>query len=134
LYFPWFLRLFVNPKIVRAFVETPLPRLLGLSRMMFDWAYRHRSPEDDATIIYDKPMLQIHGTNDWLVPIRLTNPDVRIEGAGHLLSLTHHEEVNELIRHFLDDLSDADSESALADGFVCGPIYRSLPPPGGGLG
>jgi pimeloyl-ACP methyl ester carboxylesterase len=101
LYFPWLMKYFVNPKVVRAFVEMPLFRLTGLSRMMFDWAYRRRSPEGSGTKIFDKPMLHVHGTNDWLLPIRRTNPDIRIEGGGHLLVLTHPEEINEIIEYFV---------------------------------
>jgi pimeloyl-ACP methyl ester carboxylesterase len=98
---PWLLQCFVNPKIVRGFVEMPLFRLAGLSRMMFDWAYRRRLPEDNDREIFDKPVLHIHGTKDWLLPIRLTNPDIRIEGGGHLLSLSHHEKINNMIEQFI---------------------------------
>jgi hypothetical protein len=73
--------------------------------MMFDWAYRRRLPEECETVILDKPALQIHGTNDWLLPIQLTNPDIRIEGGGHLIGLTHSEKVNEMIAHFVEELS-----------------------------
>jgi pimeloyl-ACP methyl ester carboxylesterase len=100
------LQWFVNPKIVRAFVEMPLSRLAGLARMMFDWAYRRRLPEENESTIFDKPMLHIHGTNDWLLPIRLTNPDIRIEGGGHLLSLTHSEQINGMIARFVEELNE----------------------------
>jgi len=102
--FPWLLQCFINPKVVWAFVEMPLFRLAGLSRMMFDWAYRRRLPEENDMEIFDKPVLHIHGTNDWLLPIYLTNPDIRIEGGGHLLSLTHHEKINEMIEQFIIQL------------------------------
>ena len=102
--FPWLVRRFVEPHIIRAFVETPLFRFAGLARMMFDWAYRRRLPEDNEAVIFDKPTLHIHGTNDWLLPIRLTNPDIRIKGAGHLPVLTHPEEINEMITRFVEGL------------------------------
>ena len=103
--FPWLLQCFVHPKIVQAFVEMPLFRLAGLARMMFDWAYRSRQQEETGTNIFDKPILHIHGTNDWLLPIRLTNPDVRIEGGGHLLALTHAEQVNDMIEQVVNRLT-----------------------------
>ena len=103
--FPWLLQCIVNPKIVRAFVEVPLFRLSELSRMMFDWVYCRQSPEEGEAVIFDKPTLHIHGTNDWLLPIRRTNPDIRIEGGGHLLALTHPETINEIIVRFIEELS-----------------------------
>jgi len=74
--------------------------------MMFDWAYRRRLPEENEVTIFDQPTLQIHGTNDWLLPIRLTNPDIRIKGAGHSPVLSHPEEVNEMIERFLEEITE----------------------------
>jgi len=102
--FPRLVDYFIDRGIVRAFVETPLFRFSGLARMMFDWAYRRRLPKEREAVIFDKPTLHIHGTNDWLLPIRRTNPDIRIEGAGHLPVLTHPERVNEMIAHFVEHL------------------------------
>jgi len=104
--FPWLVRCFIEPKIIRSFVEIPLFRLAGLARMMFDWAYRRRLPEENEVTIFDQPTLQIHGTNDWLLPIRLTNPDIRIKGAGHSPVLSHPEEVNEMIERFLEEITE----------------------------
>ena len=103
--FPWLVRCSVEPKIIRSFAETPLFRLAGLARMMFDWAYRRRLPEEKEAIIFDKPTLHIHGTDDWLLPIRRTNPDIYIKGGGHLLAITHSEEINEMITRFVDTVS-----------------------------
>ena len=102
--FPRFVHWFIEPSIVRAFVQIPLFRFAGLARMMFDWAYRWRLPEENEAVIFDKPILHIHGTNDWLLPIRLTNPDIRIKGAGHAPVLSHPEEINEMIVRFVDGL------------------------------
>ena len=103
--FPRLLQRFINPIIVRAFVETPLLRLSRLTRMMLHWAYRRRLQEEN-TRVFDKPVLQVHGTNDWLLPIHLTNPDICIEGAGHIhvLALTHPEQINEILARFADEL------------------------------
>lgn len=105
--FPCLVRCFVSPEIVHAFVKTPLSRWAGLSRMMFDWAYcnrayRSRQHEKNLPCATGKPTLHIHGTNDWLLPIRLTHPDIRLEGAGHLPVLTHPDPVNENIAAFCE--------------------------------
>jgi pimeloyl-ACP methyl ester carboxylesterase len=101
--FPWFWQWFISPKVVRAFVKTPLFRLSRLFRMMFHWAYRRRKQEENVEL-FDKPTLQIHGTCDWQLPIRRTNPDFRIDGGGHLLTITHPEIINEVIGHFAEEL------------------------------
>jgi len=41
---------------------------------------------------------QIHGRNDHVLPASRTQPDVIVEGAGHVLSLTHAKQVNDFIR------------------------------------
>ena len=71
--------------------------------MMLHWAYRRRLPEENVPV-FDKPILQAHGTNDWLLPIRRTNPDIRIKGGDHILTLTYPEKVNEIIEQFVRKL------------------------------
>ena len=44
------------------------------------------------------PIHQIHGGNDRVLPVRRTRADVVVPGAGHVLSLTHAEDVNRFIR------------------------------------
>ena len=104
LLFPGLLRRFVSPKVLRQFAEMPPSRFAGLARMMFDWAFRHRLPEENDEKIFDKPILHVHGTNDWLLPIRRTHPDIRIEGGGHLLVLTHPNEINVIIERFVSEI------------------------------
>jgi pimeloyl-ACP methyl ester carboxylesterase len=41
---------------------------------------------------------QIHGDRDRVVPVRRVQADVVVPQAGHLLSLTHPEEVNAFLR------------------------------------
>jgi pimeloyl-ACP methyl ester carboxylesterase len=43
------------------------------------------------------PVHQIHGSDDRLIPLRLVHPDQTVEGGGHLLTLTHPQEVNAFI-------------------------------------
>ena len=102
--FPWNEKRFVAHGVIKSFAQTPILRFTGLARMMFDWAYRRRLPEERSAVIFDKPTLHIHGTNDWLIPIRLTTPDISIRGSGHSPVLSHPEEVNEMIVRFCDEV------------------------------
>lgn len=43
------------------------------------------------------PVHHIHGGDDRIMPCRLVRPDVIIPGAGHLLNVTHADEVNRFI-------------------------------------
>ena len=44
------------------------------------------------------PVWQIHGRRDRILPVRCTKADVVVEGAGHVLSVTHAAEVNRWLR------------------------------------
>ncbi len=50
-----------------------------------------------AEPVVDCPVLQIHGNRDWVLPISNTQPDVVVQGGGHVISLTHANEVNDFI-------------------------------------
>jgi len=41
---------------------------------------------------------QIHGERDRLLPARCTRPDIVVSGAGHVLSMTHPEEMNRFLK------------------------------------
>jgi pimeloyl-ACP methyl ester carboxylesterase len=43
------------------------------------------------------PIYHVHGDRDRLIPLRRVQPDRVIAGAGHLLSLTHADAVNDFI-------------------------------------
>ncbi len=101
---PCLFRRVISPKVIRQFAETPTRRLAGLSRMMFDWAYRSRAAEAAEVSGPVLPSVHVHGTRDPLLPIGLTSPDIRIEGGRHLLAISHPGEVNEIIRRFVEDL------------------------------
>jgi pimeloyl-ACP methyl ester carboxylesterase len=51
------------------------------------------------------PVLQIHGDRDHVLPHQLTRPDVLLRGAGHLLSMTFPEAVNEFLRSGMQQIS-----------------------------
>jgi pimeloyl-ACP methyl ester carboxylesterase len=44
------------------------------------------------------PSIHIHGDRDATFPIRYTHPDMVIHGGGHVLPLTHCEEIAEKLR------------------------------------
>lgn len=48
------------------------------------------------------PVRHIHGDRDHLLPHRLTQPDVLVPGAGHLMVMTHPEAVNDFLRAGMD--------------------------------
>ena len=99
---PGLRRRFVEFEVGQQMTEMPTRCFAGLSRMMFDWAYRCR--DETECSIFSGPTLQIHGTRDPLLPMRLTNPDIRIPGGRHTLTLTHPEEINEIIERFITEL------------------------------
>lgn len=55
---------------------------------------RWQSPAEPVSV----PVFQIHGDRDPVLPHRLTRPDVVVRGAGHLLSMTFPQAVNEFLR------------------------------------
>jgi pimeloyl-ACP methyl ester carboxylesterase len=52
----------------------------------------------------DLPVYQLHGENDSVIPLARVGEVNVIRGAGHLVSLTHADEVNEFIREALRDV------------------------------
>jgi pimeloyl-ACP methyl ester carboxylesterase len=48
------------------------------------------------------PIRQIHGTRDRLIPARKVSADELIAGGGHLINLTHAEQVNHFLRGVVD--------------------------------
>ena len=105
LFFSFSWRRRFDPDTLRAFTETKTMTLVRLTRMMLNWAYRRRSSEEPVPADVF-PAFQVHGAWDFLLPIRRTKPDVRIRGGGHLLSLTHPEEINRIIREFVDTIAN----------------------------
>jgi pimeloyl-ACP methyl ester carboxylesterase len=90
-----------KPPALRQFAQSKTATLVRLTRMMLDWAYRRREPEEDFSWKEHLTMVQVHGCQDFLLPIAGTNPDVRIEHAGHILTLTHPKEVNAILTQII---------------------------------
>lgn len=57
-------------------------------------AILHWNPPPLANI----PLFQIHGSRDRIIPARRVRPDIWIPDGGHLINITHAEEVNGFIR------------------------------------
>jgi pimeloyl-ACP methyl ester carboxylesterase len=51
------------------------------------------------------PVLHIHGKRDRIILCRAVGPDIAIEGAGHVVNLTHADKVNAAIGTFVNDLA-----------------------------
>jgi pimeloyl-ACP methyl ester carboxylesterase len=81
----------------RAFLEQ-LASADGPFLRWASWALLTWQPAYDANAF---PIHQIHGDRDRVLPHRLTRPDVLVPGAGHLLTITHPEQVNTFIRSCL---------------------------------
>ena len=42
-------------------------------------------------------LTHIHGTNDHILPIKYAHPDVAIEGGGHMMIVSHAEEISQIL-------------------------------------
>ena len=101
---PGLQRRFVEFEVGQQMTEIPTRCFAGLSRMMFDWAYRRR--EETEGLVFSGPTLQVHGTRDPLLSMRRTTPDICIPGGRHTLTLTHPKEINEIIERFVAEIQE----------------------------
>jgi pimeloyl-ACP methyl ester carboxylesterase len=53
----------------------------------------------------DVPLFHIHGRRDRLIPAWRVTPDLLIPNGGHLINITHEDEVNEFIRKAIERTS-----------------------------
>jgi thioesterase domain-containing protein len=78
-------------------VGSMVQQLADTDRRFFRWAalaVLRWKPSADPPV----PVLQIHGGRDHMLPHRFTRPDVLVRGAGHLLSMSHGDEVTQFLR------------------------------------
>lgn len=59
-------------------------------------------------------VVQIHGDRDWVFPLRRIVADKTIIGAGHLMSLTHADQVNEYVRQRMNEAPELPANDANA--------------------
>jgi pimeloyl-ACP methyl ester carboxylesterase len=79
--------------LMRAVVSDSDPTFIRWAlRAVLDW----RHPGHVGSPIY-----HIHGSRDLLLPMRLTQPDTVLKGAGHMLVLTHASDVNAWLAQYL---------------------------------
>lgn len=50
---------------------------------------------------YPENIVHIHGTSDRILPIRLIKNAIPISGGGHLMTLTHSEEINQIFHSLI---------------------------------
>jgi pimeloyl-ACP methyl ester carboxylesterase len=88
------------PRRMRSQSTAQTTQLAGESGEWRCWAIssllRWRPPRSGGAV------LQIHGDKDITFPIRYVDPDVVIEGGGHLIALTHAEEIASIVETCLN--------------------------------
>jgi pimeloyl-ACP methyl ester carboxylesterase len=62
------------------------------ARAIMNWHFDHPLP---------CPVHQIHGDADPITPIYRVNPDVTVHKGGHMVNVTHPDEVNEFLRRVM---------------------------------
>lgn len=73
------------------------PRLLRFARACARWTFDPDAFTRDTGV----PIMQIHGENDRVIPLRPGDPDRVIERGPHLIHMTHSDEVNGYLRSVL---------------------------------
>ncbi len=87
----------LGKRVLSPAANSMLGQLADTNRGFLRWAslaVLRWSPEPDG---WSVPIHQIHGDRDRVLPHRLTDPDVLVSGAGHLMALTHPVPVNEFL-------------------------------------
>ncbi|KLU07606.1 hypothetical protein RISK_000684 [Rhodopirellula islandica] len=101
-----FLQLLARPIATRA-IKRHGPFAYGLAcqfrdsnPVVFRWSLS-RLLDWSSTPAVSCPVFHLHGDRDWTLPLRYTDPDKIVAGGGHVLSLTHPDEVNAYINEIL---------------------------------
>ncbi|HSW45089.1 MAG TPA: alpha/beta hydrolase [Phycisphaerae bacterium] len=80
-------------ELIRAMAgDIPVPFLRGAGRLILNWAGRRELP---------RPTYHIHGEIDRIIPLKGVQPDEVVARGGHLINLTHAEQVNRFIERCL---------------------------------
>ncbi len=101
---------FLMLPIASAFFGQVAPHFSGLARQfcnsdsyIFKWSIRQLLEWQYSPNI-SCPILQLHGKRDFVLPLRYTSPDKTVVRGGHVISLTHPNEVNDFIRWALNQI------------------------------
>lgn len=73
--------------------DVGIPVLRRIARMILTWEAPAECP---------CPVHHIHGGRDMLIPLKNVNPEAVIPTGGHLINLTHPEEVNAFLWRYLN--------------------------------
>ncbi|MCM2370490.1 alpha/beta fold hydrolase [Aporhodopirellula aestuarii] len=71
---------------------------------VFRWSLARILDWHDTPVL-DCPVFHVHGDRDRTLPIRYTQPDTVVRGGGHVISLTHADEVNAFIRDAINQIN-----------------------------
>ena len=77
-------------------VDVPIPFLRRVGTMILRW---QGSPPLTC------PTFHIHGDKDRIIPLRGVEPDEVVAGGGHLINLTHADQVNTFLARCVDPYS-----------------------------
>jgi len=88
---------------MRPATRSVLKQVAEMKGAFMRWACRAVLTWDPPATPLGVPVFQIHGDWDRILPVKRTHPDVTLHHAGHLLSLTHANQVN----HFLEEKMSA---------------------------
>lgn len=92
----WFLSP-VSRNLLQQLADADARFLRWASMALLRW-----KPHDDGLTV---PIRQIHGDRDRVLPHKLTAPDRLVHGGGHLLPMTHPDEVNQFLRNGMAELT-----------------------------
>lgn len=72
--------------------DVAVPQLRRIARMILEW----QTPEQ-----WPMPVHQIHGDSDRIIPLQRVRADEIVPGGGHLINMTHAQQVNAFIERHL---------------------------------
>lgn len=86
--------------------DVAVPQLRRIARMLLSW---------EAPAVWPFPIHQIHGEIDRIIPLGRVQPDEIVPGGGHLINMTHADQVNAFIERCLSSgASDSGSATSTA--------------------
>jgi pimeloyl-ACP methyl ester carboxylesterase len=77
--------------------KTLLEQLSNADASFLRWACEAVLSWDGPSVAPTRPIHQIHGEHDPILPVRYTKPDVVVPGGGHALSMSHPDAVTEFL-------------------------------------
>lgn len=107
----WLMKNAAGPHLSDATIDV-LDQLIDCDTDWFAWTcYTILTWQPPATPRV--PLYHMHGDKDFVLPMANTQPDAVIEGCGHLTTLQRPEEVNALLRRWLETLANGRSLVAM---------------------